>query len=277
MKYYPTYFPARHALSVGLTVFLAALVNYYFAFSENGWIILTAFLVSQTTRGTPLRQGIIFSFIIMVLIVLISIVVLNITTMELLRNQIIDVCIGAAISIVCNQFFLPVHLDVEFRQSLIPLLKTIRDKSTLALPSNYPEWVYEVGFNPGLRSGFRFFLLHLDWIAEISCSINYLLPLCEKTEAFQAVSEKIATVMQKNDELLDILLEYFESNTLKGIHSDFTSDMAALEQAVRHILPGRLELLDISPDYVRLAALVRDMKDIRQLLLQLVMSVSPIK
>jgi uncharacterized membrane protein YccC len=49
----------RHALGAGFAVFLGILVNRYYGFSHECWIVLTAYLVSQTTRGTPLRQGMI--------------------------------------------------------------------------------------------------------------------------------------------------------------------------------------------------------------------------
>ncbi|TAK77925.1 MAG: hypothetical protein EPO11_01970 [Gammaproteobacteria bacterium] len=271
MKYSPAYFPARHALSVGFAVLLAVFVNHYFAKSGGGWVILTTFLVSQTTRGTPLRQSIIFSFLIILAILLFSF------DFNLLRYQMMEVSIGAIISIICNQFIFPIHFDVEFRQSLIPILKVLKEHPQTIPPLDYPEWVYEVGFNPGLRSGFRFFLVHIDWIIELFCSMNYLLARGEQSGLFQELSELIAITQQKNQELFDILIEFFQNNNFTEIHSDFTSDIVALETATRQIIPQQLELLDISADYVTLTAFVRDMKDLRTLLLQLVMAIAPQK
>src|SRR5665213_1135891 len=71
LKCYPKSYIFRHALSLGLAVFTAIIINQFYAFSANGWIILTTFLVSHTTRGTPLRQGLIY-FLAIVAAVLIS-------------------------------------------------------------------------------------------------------------------------------------------------------------------------------------------------------------
>jgi hypothetical protein len=349
----------RHAISVGVAVVIAVIVNTHFSYSRECWILVVAFLVSQTTRGTPLRQGMVFFlFIILALwlsafllinvkqgfildsilagviivsgtitfinrplankltfLVLFFPLVLLLATLapyqseHLVFDRMIAAVIGAVIGILCAQFVLPVRYDKEFRQALLPLLQVLSDYSrTLKacfqpLPENknrrwekklevekwlqesYPEWVYEVGFNPGLRRGFRFFLVNLERITDIFFSMNYLisqgadniLSPKEDQRSRQDLSNAIANSMQKNEELFAILAEYFASNQLKNIKSDFTSDITELENTLRLVVPRELELLDISPDYVTLTALVRDIKDMRNLLLQLIMALPPMK
>src|SRR5579862_1465196 len=54
----------RHALSVGSAVFIALIANHYFFDDQSCWLILSSFLVCQTTRGTSLRQGIYFLLLV---------------------------------------------------------------------------------------------------------------------------------------------------------------------------------------------------------------------
>ena len=349
-------FTFRHAVSVGMAVFVAVVINAYVSFSRECWILVVAFLVSQTTRGTPFKQGIVFFLIIIFALLCAAILLVNIKqhwlldsilgfamvvsgyvtfsmrplpnklyffalffplvlllatlapyeSSYLMRDCIIDAVIGAVIGILCTQCVLPIRYDKEFRQALIPILQVLDDYSralkayfehgkdeenrcwekkldmerVLQIQQGlYPEWVYEVGFNPGLRAGFRFFLINLERITDIFFSMHYLVSrhaehifLPKEDQGLQALRHAMAHCMQKNEELLVILMGYFKDNQLKDIQSDFTSDMTELENMLRLVVPVTLELLDISPDYVTLTALVRDIKDMRKLLLQLVMS-----
>lgn len=358
---YLTSYPFRHAISAGLSVFIAILAEYYFSFSKSGWIILTAFLISHTTRGTPLKQNINLALIILAAVFFSSMLANNIPQINILygiisaififtgymafvnrplqnktyfftilftlvllvsvfsptqpflvmADQFIDIMMGAIIGILCSQLFLPVRLDKEFRSAMIPLLQILADYSDAIVgyfrqqnnlilkeknenhffmekksqieklvqeqQNTYPEWVFEVGFNRGLRSGFRFFLVNVERITEIFSSMDYFLLYSSGTFAFYDLEMLklhpfLANAMQKNKELLTILIEYFKSEALLEPTADFTSDIVELENAAQRFVPGSLELLDISPDFITITAFVRDIKDLRELLLQLVMS-----
>ena len=337
----------RHALSVALAVFIAVMLNHYVAWSQTGWMILTAFLSAQTTRGTPLRQSVIVSVIMIVAIViaffinmyasgliavciagtvfmvsnyivyinqpiqnktvfrimLLAFVLLIALVMPMnfaqLQNQMIDILIGAGIGVVCGQLILRVRLDKEFKQGLIPVLQSLLQfsrrvtdyflrhendatkilKVKLELETSleveyglYPEWVYEIGFNPGLRSGFRFYLVSIERMVELFLSMDYLAARGVEADLIIKMADFIDAAMQKNAELISILIEYFEKNKLKDVTADFTSDIAELEKAAQRFIPGHLELLDISQDYITLTAFIRNIKDLRRLLLQLVMA-----
>lgn len=57
-------FTFRHCSCVVFATLLALLITHYFSYSGEYWLVLSAFLVSQTTRGTPLRQGLIYFLLI---------------------------------------------------------------------------------------------------------------------------------------------------------------------------------------------------------------------
>lgn len=333
-----------HAVSVGLAVLTAVIVNHYAGFDQGGWLVLTTFLCCQTTRGTPLRQGIIFGFTIVLAVMLVACLsfmqltilvylvvaivfvasayfvfisrpltkkevfhfllfafVLAIATLAPIRNQtsisdyLLSIGTGAVIGIAFNQFFFSIRLDSSFFQGVMPLLKALKqysvtltnnlrgeadidlleaqklqiEKSMSIKYSLYPNWVYETGFNPGLRAGWRYFLIHLEQATELYFSLDFL---AHRRTDLSLLSEFISVAMQKNEELLGILIQYVESQQNIKVESDFTSDMTALEDALRRVVPNQIELLDISPDYIALTSLVRDLRDLRGILLQLVMT-----
>lgn len=343
----------RYTLSVGLAVLISVLVNHYYTYSNEFWIILSAFLVSQTTRGTPLRQGLNVFLSILIALFLTSFLLMHIHEMLIiyfvavifiaigmilflrgsllapafyplfcfllvilfsalepirttffLHDRILDAIIGVAIGLLSTRLILFVRFDKEFRQGLVPLLDALIPYSKALMHSflhpdanqkelfekkmqveqnlqsqggQYPEWVYELGFNPGLRSGFRFFLITIERIVELFFSMNYLISrhaesLTSPQPDVKALADAITTAMKKNQELLLILANYLARNVIEKTHSDFTSDIVELENALRRIVPNKLELLDISPDNITLTAFVRDIKDMRGLLLQLVMA-----
>jgi hypothetical protein len=347
MKYMNT-FAFKRALSVGFTIFVACIMNYYFSFSKEAWIILAAWLVSQTTRGTPIRQAVLIFITMLVAILLSSWMLMHIKrgdiiyilstiplilcgyaayfnkpqenkevffailfsciilfaslsptkTVQFMHDRALDVMIGALIGVLAKWIVLPIRLDKEFSAGVLPILRSFKQYSQ-ALSKNllffnfksgimlekvqvevalqdqqamYPEWVYEVGFNRGLRSGFRFFLVSLERISEIFFSMNFIASRNIDPLLLNDIHADLSRSMQKNEELLTILIEYFEHNKLLDIQSDFTSDMTALEKTLNRVVPGNLELLDISPSNLHVTALVRDIRDMRTLLLQLVMA-----
>lgn len=337
-------FSVRHALSVGMAVLAAVFCSYYFSFGNPPWIIFAAFLVSQTTQGTPFRQAGIFFLHLIVAVLLSAFLITTVKTSivlygllglafvmvgcfifinrpqtnkafylsvffflvfliamltplatpALIHDNLMDVVIGALISILCTQILARTRIEKAFSQSmqvLLPMLSEyaqavidnfsqphfaylLEKKSALEAlqvqPGLYPEWVYEAGFNPGLRAGLRFFLINLERVMEIFFSMNYLLLRQLHSSSLQELVQPLSLSMQKNQELIMMLTDYFLHKKIKEFHSDFTSDITDLENALHNVVPNNLELLDISPDYITLTALVKDIKDLRELLLQLI-------
>lgn len=282
----------RHALSVGMAVALTLLMSHHLSVVSPGWMVITALLVCQTTRGSPLRQNIIYFFFIILGVLLASL--LN----PIFFNWTYDVMLGGVIGVLCSQLILPVRPFEEFRKGLLPVMQMIvafnNEMVNLLVDGNgyinlqlaaqevkkalqerysmYPEWVYEVGFNPGLRSGYRFFLVNIERVTEIIFSLNYRIRLLKSMEACESLINELRQVMLKNNHLLHQLEQYFATGEFAESKDDFTSDVVALDEKVKQVLPPRLELLDIYPDNVTLATIIRDVKDMRQLLLLLVLA-----
>jgi hypothetical protein len=288
-------YAVKHALSVSTAVLTAVLVSAYWSFSHEAWMVVSAFLVSQTTRGTPTKQ----SMLIFLLLVLIAICIPS-ESMMIMRDRVFDISIGLVFALFFGQLVFSVNTYNEFCLGVTPVLRSLKEYSSelsrflarrgskealfeneyqiestlVSKPGMYPEWVYELGFNPGLRSGFRFFLVNIERLTEIFFSTHYLVLRDVDRELMSELTVNIATVLQKNEELLQVLIEFFSDKKISGVtsDSDFTSDMEQLEKSLNQLVPGHFDLLDMSSDYVVITAIVRNLRDMRSSLLQLVMA-----
>lgn len=213
-------------------------------------------------------------FLLMLFSWILLIAFLSPFSMSSLPDNFIAILIGALIGIVFKLFIFPVKLDDAFCRGVVPVLKALENNATsiqvekafASQQSSYPNWVYETGFNPGLRASWRFMLIHIERLSELYFSLNYL--LSQNTMKLQAVP----LAMQKNAELLAILIHYFETKQYQKTESDYTSDITELEIELKQHVPAHLDLIDMMPEYLTLTAVVRDIKDIRNVLLQLVLA-----
>lgn len=327
-------FTFRHCSGVVFATLLALLITHYFSYSGEYWLVLSAFLVSQTTRGTPLRQGLIYFLLIIFAILFSSLLmfinqpIIQLTLLGIIfiglsyaayalrlqamrmasyfrifsilfiiatlapklpetviQYRIMDTVLGTLLGLIASQWIFPAKFEQEFREGIMPVLnyliacgeafsKNLQEK-TVKLPRHnlykqFPNWIYEVGFNPGLRAGFRFFLINLERIADLFFSLNYLFSRKIDKAEWQPLSNKLIQVMQKNTELLRVLLNYFNDKKTVIPTIDFIVDIKELEANLQEFAPHNIELLDFSPDYITLIAIVKDVKDMRQLLLQLI-------
>ena len=332
----------QRAASVGLAVLTAVIIGSYLPPHESAWLILTTFLVSQTTQGTRLRQALSFLLLIMLAVIaafllsmlgkLVTEIILAmsfITTAYIayrnrpisnklffhltlfvvvlliasfapthaapLPEQIAGIILGAVIAALFNHFVLPIKLDAVFFRGVVPILQVLRrysdelkdaaatsgdhsarlenmkiqvENALLYQQGRYPEWVYETGFNPGLRSSWRFILINIERMTEIYFSLDYLL----LRGIHKSAGTTVALVLHHNAELLNILIQYFSERKHQKTESDYTSDMTELETMFQHIVPQDIDLIDLTPEYLTLTALVRDLRDLRAVLLQLVLA-----
>ncbi len=213
----------------------------------------------------------------------------------LLANRVLMVMIGGFIGIASSLLILPSMPYWEFRMGLGPILtalikyssdlekfmlnhtdenplekRILKIESVLCARRNeYPEWVFETGFNRNLRSSFRYVLVQLERVTDAFFSLDYHARQKVDEELFAEVAPHLAVVLNKNVALLNIIRAFFAGEPIDATSENFTHDITDVHQSLRNILPSSIELLDMSPDYVNLAALARDVIDIRELLLQI--------
>lgn len=212
-----------------------------------------------------------------------------------------DALLGGIIGICGSQFILPARIEKEFRHGIIPVLYAIRhydegvintfikhERNPLLLAGKriqletslqsrrgiYPNWVYEIGFNRGLRKGYRFFLINIEKLCESVFALAGMAGRQTDAAIINSMVPYIQKTMQKNNELLEILINFFESEKIVPAEGEYMRDVIELENALRRIMPGNLELLDMMPDYITLVAFVRTLKDMRERLLQLMNAIA---
>ncbi len=286
----------RQAIKAGMTVCFALILGHLFLFTHEGWMAITALLIAQTKRGAPTRQGLIYFFFIACIAF-----VLHPHDYDMMRGRIVEIALGALLAISLNAWILPVRLYEEFRIGVLPILQALlmdMRALTRALEKPhqlaqftaeqhhieivlaetqglYPEWVYAVGFNPGLRSGFRFFLIQLERMTEILFSLHYVMQQCASVGAEVTFSAEVIPVLDNNILLCHHLIRHFQGEGLpEQGETDFVSDITLLEHTLQQHVPVPMELLEMSPAYLPFVALVRDLKDMRELWLKLSMAVA---
>lgn len=338
---------ARHVMAVTIATLIAIAIEWHFAVSQEGWIVISALLTSQTTRGTPFKQGLYFFVlialgvivgalltyavtsmfllqviataafmiagmvvfynrplqdtsyftIILLPLVLIIAIMLPAANLDLLASRLLDVLMGAGIGIACQQLIFPVRPYADMVAGLSSILQAyaeysdalqlyfsggkcqFQEKRALIVLSlqvsggMYPEWVYEAGFNPGLRAGYRFFLVNTERVSEVIFSIDSLIESGIKDHMTPAMWGKVAEVAAVNSKLIISLREKLNGKVAEQADMDLMSDVDALEKEAGMHLPGGLDLLGFTQEYAQMTTLVRDLKDIRKLLLQLLLSV----
>lgn len=147
-------------------------------------------------------------------------------------------------------------------------LNSISSSTLLNAWQDYPEWVYDVGFNPYLRAGYRFFLIQLERsmqliiLIEASCR--------DQTIALDLeLKENIIMIMTNNIKLITELSACLIDKMRPQIAVDQLNDLASLDEMMQKKMPASLEALSLRDDLIKLTLLVRDIKDLRSSLLQL--------
>lgn len=312
------------------------IVAITFFLPPSFWILLPAYLMLQTSPGTPLRQDLlIFSFLVVSLLLaviinrylpmlfilgvmaLISAYLLNLRepyrVEEFLKLALIPLIIllaafdptnippdtrlfycmmGALLGTLCNILIGYVNFEKEFRKALsdtanalFNFAKRLRittefdnayqerlqlETALAKQKQSYPNWVFEIGFNATLRSGFRYVLLQLDHIIATMTALSFTASKPLDAEHLQNLRVPFNEVLHKNAELLGIFVRYLDKKNLPTDIGDVTQDIARLEDETSKLLPQHPELIDLKQDYSIIASLVRDATDTRKMLLALI-------
>lgn len=279
----------KYVVRVSAAVLLAFLVSYYFSVNMRYWLVLSAFLTSIAPITVPLRER-----IIVWLGLLLAAVFSSLLPFIIIHDSFLGCLIGGAIGIVFSIIIFPERFVEAFSRGILPSLRAM-DKNLqelqnvfisslddlsakimklqrvcLVQTTSYPEWVFSAGFNPGLRAGARFFLIKLEQAQEILCALNYLSLRDLQIELIRDEMALFSQSLQGSHELLNALIEYFQYQRFPILQQDFTGDISELENILQKKIPPKLELLELAPEYLALTAFMRELKDLRQVLLQLI-------
>lgn len=178
-----------------------------------------------------------------------------------------------------SQSLLPIFQDlIVYSDNLCAALQTPPTFSALSSfidiemswhHASYPEWVLKQGFNRHLRGGFRYILIHLDEISDAFLSLDYHTREIKEVALLQDLVPVLSVAIMKNKSLLSLISSFFAGNPVDQSDTNLTSDITDLYNTGQSILPQSLELIELNPDYLHVAALMRDVVDIREILLKI--------
>lgn len=211
------------------------------------------------------------------------------------ENAFIALMIGAGVGIITATLIKIRKTEVEFKQDLAPLMQLICEyanslsvsfqetkfsqdygiKSQIeteisAWCHRYPEWVFNTGFNPGLRIGYRYFLIKVDQIIEVLFSLSYWFAKPIEADSMNQIRDAITKVLKTNLDLLNVISHYINDKPLPTSAANYLDDIQELESASATLLPQAIELLDLNSDGLVISAIFKDLKELRQLSIQLI-------
>jgi hypothetical protein len=235
------------------------------------------------------------------LVLIVSLLTLLLPPSFMSVDYLYDLLLGAALGLLSTLLIFPDKADVEFPKRVLPLLKESSDylgallDLMLRVPGSevsalhkreaieriwanraafLPVWVFETGFNPALKPGQYFFVVHLGQLTEILFALHHLARHEFPVDLLDSFSKTLRDSTGRSQELLANLCTLLAGKKLSFSETDFIADLPMLDESFQAQIKLSLELLDISRDYVYLAAFMRYLKDLRLQLLQLAETLS---
>jgi uncharacterized membrane protein YccC len=272
-------------VSLLIALILSLIANYYLAATEVFLIPLTAIFTMQTSIGNSFYQGMQKLLIVLAMVAIAS---LALHSFSFFYNMTHDVLIGGIIGIMTNLFFLPRKPDKEFREKLIPVIKTFNDYFSKIIDQllqqdsskfdnaalenallKLPDWVYERGFNNALQMGYRFFLVKVEQLSDVLLSMHHLARYQYEKELIAKIRPTLLQYVDNVNQFFTSVMTVLELKTLSEEPSDLEAELTELQKQFFTIVPSSLELLDMRRDYVYLAAFIYNLRDLRKLLLKM--------
>jgi uncharacterized membrane protein YccC len=272
------------------------IASYFFARAEKIWLPLTTLFVMMTEAGFTLRRGV-ERFVIFALAVMLGSIVFQwlYSGIELsaIYFRLYDVTLGAMIGIICNLLIFPIHPDAEFRRALIAILRADvnylaaifsllfkeanaeenadekRNKLMMTLTHQTPLWVYQRGYNIALRPGHRHFLIMTERLEQILFSMHRIARYRFEEPVLLILEPTLQAYLQQASKLVEVIINTLRLEKIHEKVGDLNEELTQLENELKKRTPSPLELLDVSKEYILLAALVADLNDLRNSLINL--------
>lgn len=208
-----------------------------------------------------------------------------------------DVVLGGVIGLLCGLWVLPGRADVDFRIGVIAIfqayeryLMSVADlffqeshREEILLhkrnevervlqiqQADFPDWVYERGFNLALREGHRHFLLRTEQVGTILLAMHHVARQPVDPALLSLLRQPLTLCIDQTLQIMNSIIVMLDLKTPPAPMPDVVESMQILEAAFRRAVPLSLELLDISPEYVSVSAFIYDLKDLQKTLLKLI-------
>lgn len=220
---------------------------------------------------------------------------MHVDSFALFYARLYDITFGAVIGILANLLLFPIKPDKEFRNNVIPLLQAYKSYlfsiiDLLFHPENtaqaeqqrwevekklqtqhafFPEWVYEKGLSLSLQPGYRHFLIMTERLGQILFSMHYLAKHDFPKELLSSFQAPFLNYIAQTEKIFAALIMVLSLQQRPKAVGDLSDELGELDQMLKKTVPLSVELLDISPNYIKLAALIENLRDFRSTLIQL--------
>lgn len=277
----------RRIISLVTAVLVSFIVEYYYSMSHDYLIPITAVFVMLTPIGNLIYHSIKRYVLIVVIVAALSFVF---PPHHLIYTRLYDASIGAVIGIVINLLILPRRADDEFRKIILPILKTYEAYFSVVIDSVFekdivtlenikqkmeyelqqlPDWVYERGFDIGLKRGHQYFVMKLHHVAEILFSMHHATRTPFDEELRTEMHDSMYVCAEKIKFFFKAFITVFELKKLTEGVEDFEQDLHDLDARFQTLIPVNLEVLDMSNEDVAFYALIYGLNDLRKALIKL--------
>lgn len=287
----------QRSLSIIVVLLVGTEVLIYLPTDELPALLIMMMTALAYSYACTARRYLSLHFPLLIMVVSLVVVLIPIPTLQ--AWNFLGVVLGAAIAMISTLVIFPDQTDLEFTRRVLPLLEglatylaelgelllhkkslPLHDKSRAVLENlwgnrddYFPVWVFEPGYNPALRAGQYYFVIHLGQATEILFAMSHLARHDFAAEYLAAMTEPIAACMAGTQALFIHLIGLLKGGKLILTQEDYIEDVVALEESFRKSTPISLEFIDLSRDHLCLVGFIRYLKDLRRQLLQLVFTV----
>ena len=132
-----------------------------------------------------------------------------------------------------------------------------------------PDWVYERGFSQTLQTGYQFFLMKIEHTSDNLFAMHHLARFPYEKEFIAKLRPTFLQYIDNVNQFFNSLATVLNLKTLQQAPPDLEMDLLNLENHFFSIVPNSLELIDMREDYINLAALVYNLKDLNKNLIMM--------
>lgn len=273
--------------SIGIALLVALFVDFYFSLSHGFFVPVATLFVMLAPVGSVVFQGVIRTAIMMVIIIIWSFLLFP---HHFMKDRVCDIFIGGMIGIVSNLFIFPRRADEEFRLLLLPILLAYEkyfsaiveflfekkaenaEKQKINLEQQLeclPDWVYDVGFDIGLKKGHQYFLMKIHQVAEILFAMHHTIRIEFDKEVIDTVRASVEDCAAKVKQLFDALITVFKLQKLTEGVEDFATELTQLDEKFQTLLPSSLSVVDMPTEDEKFYEFIYTLADLRKALIKL--------
>ncbi len=274
--------------------FISMLLSWLQPVYQTIFIVLL-FCMMCSVHGLFVTKDRLFSVWLMVAAVALILLVPSLSSQHLYERM-HDVVLGGIVGILSSMIICPGRPEVDFRRGVIPVLhaysdylvaisallfrvshadevvqqkKIVVERVLQEQRAFFPAWVYEFGFNPELQQGHRHFLIRVEQMGQVLFAMHQVARHPIDLALLSEFQQGLQQAVEQLQGMLALFVARLELQKIAQPLEDFGKDLLLLEETYRQVIRVPLEALDLSQDYIDIAAFIYDLKDLYRLTVKL--------